>query len=345
MKKWLALKVAKTWRRRYPVVPGNEKGVSLVWFALMLPVLLGFVALVLEMGMILEIRRQLQTAVDAGALAGAQQLPNSPAQAQAVASQYVDINPSEPVEINTSVFATYAANDTISATAVQNVRLVLIPLLGYPNSQRVDATATALIGTLANYDCPLPLGIVDENAPGPDDGFGPVPGQQVTLKLGAEGNQNGNFQALRIYGQGGNDFADGIAKKKCPIPGVQQWQWIDTLPGNQVGNDTKKGFDLRVPSPVTWDYFQQHWDPKSPQLAVIPVVNTFDINGSKPVQIYGFAHFFIESWSYVEEEDKEKGGGQKKGHWEVVGRFVTVFTQGDLNPYKPLGSNVLRLIR
>ena len=53
---------------------GNEKGVFLILSALMLPVLFGFLALATDLGFLYHQRRLAQTAADAGALYGGQQI-------------------------------------------------------------------------------------------------------------------------------------------------------------------------------------------------------------------------------------------------------------------------------
>jgi hypothetical protein len=65
----------------------GERGQVLVMVALMFPVLFGFAALALDVGHAFQLRRHLQVAADAAALAGAQELPNT-ASAQAVANGY-----------------------------------------------------------------------------------------------------------------------------------------------------------------------------------------------------------------------------------------------------------------
>jgi Flp pilus assembly protein TadG len=67
---------------------GRETGSVLVTVVLSLTVLLGITALVLDLGAFRSHRRQLQTAADAGALAGAQKLISDPGQACSTAAYY-----------------------------------------------------------------------------------------------------------------------------------------------------------------------------------------------------------------------------------------------------------------
>src|SRR5689334_24150581 len=66
----------------------REQGSVLVTVVISLIVLLGITALVLDLGAFRSHRRQLQTAADAGALAGAQKLISTPGQACSTAAYY-----------------------------------------------------------------------------------------------------------------------------------------------------------------------------------------------------------------------------------------------------------------
>jgi Putative Flp pilus-assembly TadE/G-like len=65
----------------------DERGGVLVMFALFLPVLLLFAALVLDVGHAFQVRRHLQASADAAALAAARELPNT-ASATSFANDY-----------------------------------------------------------------------------------------------------------------------------------------------------------------------------------------------------------------------------------------------------------------
>ena len=67
--------------------PQDERGQVIVLMVLMMVVLLGFAALVVDVGYAYYAQRSLQASVDAAALAGAQELPNA-TQAENVARQY-----------------------------------------------------------------------------------------------------------------------------------------------------------------------------------------------------------------------------------------------------------------
>jgi Flp pilus assembly protein TadG len=70
----------------------RESGQTLVLFVIMLGVLMGFVAMSIDVGMVLHERRSLQNAADAAALAGVSELPESPSAAEARALEWAEDN-------------------------------------------------------------------------------------------------------------------------------------------------------------------------------------------------------------------------------------------------------------
>jgi Flp pilus assembly protein TadG len=117
----------------------GEGGQTLVLFALMLAVLVVFVVMVVDVGMFMEQRRHAQNVVDAAALAGAQELPDSPAAAATLAKQYADLNgyDSSKLQIsfrctsNASVACNPSANkyDTIVVKATADSPAYFGPIL------------------------------------------------------------------------------------------------------------------------------------------------------------------------------------------------------------------------
>ncbi len=70
----------------------REQGQILVLFTLVLVVILAFTALVIDVGVLRNANQNLWNAYDAGALAGASQLPGDPGEASALARQFANAN-------------------------------------------------------------------------------------------------------------------------------------------------------------------------------------------------------------------------------------------------------------
>ena len=70
----------------------SERGQALVLAALAMVVVLGFAAMAIDVGYWYSQKREVQNAVDAAALAAAQELPDDPTEAEAVALDYLNRN-------------------------------------------------------------------------------------------------------------------------------------------------------------------------------------------------------------------------------------------------------------
>jgi Flp pilus assembly protein TadG len=88
----------------------GEKGQTLILFALMMAVLVVFVVMVVDVGMLMEQRRHAQNVVDAAALAGAQELPDNPTAAEAVARQYSGLNDYDSSKLDITFVCTSTAS-------------------------------------------------------------------------------------------------------------------------------------------------------------------------------------------------------------------------------------------
>jgi hypothetical protein len=91
----------------------DSRGQALVMTVVFLTVLLGAAAMSLDVGSWYHQKRQLQAKADAAALAGAQALPESTADAQSLAIQYADKNGGVLDPANISFSSDVTANDTI----------------------------------------------------------------------------------------------------------------------------------------------------------------------------------------------------------------------------------------
>lgn len=132
--------------------PADERGQAAVLMALMLVVLLGFAALVIDVGYAYYVKRSLQASADAAALAGAQELPD-PAAAEAVAENYSGIDGSKNERVNVPdveitadakcmAIAPCRPANAITVTQTAEVQTKFARLLGVEDFE-VRATSTA----------------------------------------------------------------------------------------------------------------------------------------------------------------------------------------------------------
>src|SRR4249919_1210695 len=72
--------------------PKREQGQIIVLFVLAVVVIMGFAALVIDVGVLRNANQNLWNALDSGALAGVSQLPADASNASSMALQYADLN-------------------------------------------------------------------------------------------------------------------------------------------------------------------------------------------------------------------------------------------------------------
>jgi Flp pilus assembly protein TadG len=116
----------------------REDGAVLVVVALTMAVLLGFSALVIDMGALYLEKSRLQSALDAAALAGAQELPDT-AGAASAARKYYAANGCDAAGLS----VTFPDAETITCSGEQTVQTTFARVLG------VERTSTRLLHATA----------------------------------------------------------------------------------------------------------------------------------------------------------------------------------------------------
>lgn len=120
----------------------NESGQVTVLFALLFVVLCGFAALVIDIGRVSVVKWDLQSAADAAALAGVQDLPDTAA-AKSAAIRYAEMNGVR----SSDVTVTFPDSDKLEVRCTKNVEYTFARLLGFTDT---DVTARAVAGKVVN---------------------------------------------------------------------------------------------------------------------------------------------------------------------------------------------------
>ena len=139
----------------------RDCGQAVVVTVLFLVVLLGMAAAVLDVGSWYREDRELQATMDAAALAAAQALPDDPAAANSLASEYSGKNGGGLDEVD--VTKTKIDNDTVKVTGSRPAPGFFSKIFGI-DSVTVNGTATARTGVLASAKWAAPIA-VDEQHP------------------------------------------------------------------------------------------------------------------------------------------------------------------------------------
>lgn len=307
----------------------GEKGTVLVLVAAAMVALLGFVALVADVGLLYSNRVRLSNAADAAALAGAQELPANPALAWATAEEYAEKNGVKPEELQVEVAPD---SRSITVTPRRAVGFFFARVLGI-SSGEVEATATATVAPLAGAVGVVPFSIEEQELD-----FG----REYVLKegagyggstLGDDGRRNGWFGALDLDNQkggGAREYEDTIKNGYRSM--IRVGDVISVKTGNMSG-PTVDGVSYRIGQcrdGCTFDNFKRD----CPRVVVVPVVKYLGGCGSnQKVEVRGFAAFFLEG---------VEGRGSNNN---VIGRFVRTVYPGEMGYGDDYGLEAVKLIR
>jgi Flp pilus assembly protein TadG len=102
----------------------GESGQAIVFVAAIITALVGMVALVIDVGSWYQAQRKLQTAADAAALAGAQELPTRQSDAKLIAEQYAETN-----YAGSAPTVTFPDSATIDVAAAADTPGIFAPVL------------------------------------------------------------------------------------------------------------------------------------------------------------------------------------------------------------------------
>jgi Flp pilus assembly protein TadG len=269
----------------------DDKGVVAIFVGIALVALVGMLAYVIDTGSLYETRRSMQSAADAAALAGAQELPENPDVAVQVALDYVDMQGLPVTSTDVSIERTFVSNDTIKVTVSDpNKKTFFAGIFGI-NRVNVGATATAMVGSPSEITGVLPWAVLQGTY---------TPGVEYNLKYGSPDLGPGNFGAVAIDGRGASTYRQSI-EYGSTTP-LHIGSIIETEPGNMTG-PTSQGTSARIYDHPNnrFDTFSQLTeqvggvyklvDPDS-QYIIVPIVDHFP-NGRKDVTIVGFLQFII----------------------------------------------------
>jgi Flp pilus assembly protein TadG len=335
----------------------DTRGVVIVWVALFLMVMLGFIALGIDVAKLMATRTQLQNAADAAALAGASALDLS----TGVVDQDTALVRAQALAAANSAFldrmesVTLAAGD-VSFPARNQVRVTVrrsagsggamvthvAQVLGIRNLE-VRATAVAQAET-AGTVCErlVPLGAIE-----------PLTGDFQTgcshtyeLKIGSNGGGTpGNFQFVDFPPCSEEGPCQGInggaAEIRCEVANgygccIQIGQWIQTMPGNKVGPfrqglQDRWGRDTDQREDICYEDYRGNGQ----RIVLVPMFRDWDPNGKKAVKVEGFSAFFLQ---------RMPGSGGSQTLW---GQFLYQVAPGGPGPPGSVGTTLfaLRLVK
>jgi len=310
----------------------DDLGAALVLTALFLVVLLGFSALVIDVGLLYINRLALVNAVDAAALAGVQDLPYSPTMAMEKAKEYAAANGANGDEVKVVV---RNGDHEVQVTASRDVKLYLARVFGI-TEQRLTASAAAQVGSISGCFGVAPFGVVEQDF---------ILGEQYILKCGPHrppGYLRGNFGALALGDQGASNYENNI--KYGYNEKLEVGDWVDTEPGNMSG-PTVRGVRHRIEQcqhepKCTYDSVKNDCS----RLVIVPVIRNLDkAHGRDSVQVVGFAAFFLEG-TLREGDGGDSKHDDDKGESSVLGRFIRRVLPGEVGNVPDFGLKGYKLV-
>lgn len=265
----------------------QDQGSVIVLVALALTALLGFAAIVVDLGILYVRHAELQSALDAAALAGVQELPHNPGQAQQTAEAYAVRNGVSPVTVDFAY-----GNSEITVSAEETVPTYFARVWGL-SSNTISAKSKAMMVPPVSMSGAVPLAVEEQDF---------VYGAEYVLKSGPhepdehepEGRYSGWFGALQLTGPGARDYETDLTYGYDGT--LEVGQILNLEHGNMSGStmraiEARFARDNRTPQNTFDDYERD-----APQLVYIPVVKIVSHNGNSihEVEIVGFAAFFLE---------------------------------------------------
>ncbi|MGE6487442.1 pilus assembly protein TadG-related protein [Paenisporosarcina sp. NPDC076898] len=294
----------------------DESGMALLIVALSMFMLIGFIALVVDIGGLYVEKSRLQKAIDSAVLGGAQLIKDSESDAIQVA---IDLALKNGFTVNEDEITT--GDNYIEIQKTVTKELTFARVLGIQNTV-VSAFARAEIqGALVKGNGVIPVGL--ENTTYQKGALYPLnakPGQGT----------KGNYNYLAIDGRGANVLGQAIANgtKKTVVVGEE----VETEPGQNWGK-VEAGFSYRIeedqknnPNCSTYEKA----DASCKRVVILPLIDTYDhVNGRSDVLVVGFAAYWIESVN----------------KHEITGRFIEIIKSGTFSPGEDFGIYGVKLVK
>ena len=261
--------------------------------------LLGFTAIVVDVGKLYAEKSSLQKSVDAAVLGSAQVLTTSQAEARRIARELSLENKFTLPDSNISI-----TSDTIGAINESIVPMTFARVLGI-NEIKVSAKAKAKIAPISSAVGITPIAI-EQGSIGPGE---------TALNCENTGRNSGNCNFLALDGSGASNLSDAILNGS--EMSVSDDEIIaETEPGRMVGPVTQAINEL-----IVRDQDKPHCqifgtaDNTCERVIHIAVVETFtDLTGRDSIRIIGFAAYWLEGMR-----------GQS-----IIGHFIDTVTAGDI---------------
>lgn len=344
--------------------PGTQRGVILPLVGLALAVLLGFGALVIDLGGLFVAKTELQSALDSCALAAASELDGtSDALVRATSAGLTAGNANQvkyqkssagiagsEITFSDTLTGAYSANFAPVANAAYarcthtsgGISAYLIQLLGGPSTNSVAALAVAT-RTHAQTACPIPVGLRQRTTTPPNYGY--LIGEWVTMlydptkadpsEMGwynLDGTKNANETKAEMAGTGycGSKVGDEVGTPGAKVAVDDQW--------NSRFGIYKNNGDINIMRPdyTGYAYTSTNWTNAVPQNAY----NGTPAAGSD-VTAANFKSKRTVYANYADTDNSNNGvkNGDKITNLNMKGGYKELASSGAGNKHNTYGLN------
>lgn len=282
--------------------PRALRGQAVIMMAIMLPVLVGFAGLVVDVGTLYVMKARLQNTVDAAALAGAQGLPDE-GDAESIACDYIAANAvsgmTGPHCIGPKADIDTSEPNTITVIANREVPVTLMAvILGaevLPTD--VSARATVKIGSVGQ-ECVFPLFVEVSSSPQSDQKYIPIQFTEPDAALIDDDNPNNGSSAIR------DTMADPCAFNGQTTVGeemdIKNGSTTQFKDGWVQIRDAAIAPSSACPNPDLSVYLTENDDldatitfANCPRLKFLPVVPDGEYGGNDTAEVIGFTAFYF----------------------------------------------------
>jgi hypothetical protein len=214
----------------------SEEGATLVIVAVMLIAILGFTVIVVDVGGLLTLRREMVRSSDSAALAAAQSYAsNNAAAASGQADSFAGANVDSPTR---TLFSPQAglpgfscvstACGSITVRYTKNQQLYFAPVLGLNSVEDVAHTSTAIWGPPGGGVPTVPL-VASDTAIGDCNLPGAAPGDTCTMFYSAAGDGTTSASSFGWLNLSSSGWNVGPGTGGCSGPGASTVNgWLDT---------------------------------------------------------------------------------------------------------------------
>jgi Flp pilus assembly protein TadG len=284
--------VQASWRKQsvMKALSRFKRGQAVVILTLVIPALIGAVALGTDVALFYYNWIKLQKATDAAVLGGASYLPSNPNLAVATARKLATLNGIKPTEI---VFTLVASNNMSMTMGVTRTLPHLFGRVLGPASGNVTAAATAAVAAAHSVRGLVPIGI--------QYGTSLASYRPLTLKLASQDGSTGpgSWQPLAMVQPASSAATNSNYRENIEFgyPSTIRVGDSMTIERGDVAGVTWQGINYRLGVAAQVDVAGTPTDYtlNDPRIIEVPIIDSRGVQHDSKVPVLGFAELWVQN--------------------------------------------------